>query len=426
MFKFLCININFFYFAIASLIMQIGIGLTQVAVYGHLARIDASPLYFTLAFSLATIPGLFSSQIGSYLSKKVNIIFLCVAIQLLGAFSLFLPILGINNNQIILLLFAEFISAFIAGFIYPISQIYIKRVFTDKNYLPLASKLDVYLFSINIIIGTFIGTLLYAYFNTENYLLINSLAYVISSFIYVIAYFTKKNISIKNLIITENFSFNKNNRFLNRRILFLKNFSIEQKYPFLILIYLPIATTPSISLLPTIGNKYGSNILILGINLTPALLFILAKTIGQIIGPMLIKNYMFEKFYNNKSVFIKCNFLFLLMYLVIYFIDNIYISIILIISAHIFSNIVFSLGMFATQRTFKIDEISDVSAKQYQISTFSMAIISLMSGFLVKYIPYYVLIFIPFIIIYLLLFFQENTAKSLILNKRKNSIDKVD
>lgn len=426
MFKFLCININFFYFAIASLIMQIGIGLTQVAVYGHLAKIDASPLYFTLAFSLATIPGLFSSQIGSYLSKKVNIIFLCVAIQLFGAFSLILPILGVNHNQIILLIFAEFISAFIAGFSYPISQIYIKRVFTDNKYLPLASKLDVYLFSMNIIIGTFFGTLLYSYFNTENYLLINLFAYIISSFIYIIAYFKKKKISIKNLNIYEKSSSNKNKISLNKHFLFFNNFPKDKKYPFFILIYLPIITTPCISLLPTIGNKYGSNYNILGITLTPALLFILSKTIGQMIGPMLIKNSMFEKIFNNKSIFIKCNFLFLLMYLIIYFIDNIYISIILIIFAHIFSNIVFSLGMFATQRTFNIDEISDVSAKQYQISTFSMAIISLICGFLVQYIPYYIIIFIPFIIIYFLLFFQDNTAERIIFDKRTNSIAKED
>jgi len=189
--------------------MQIGIGLTQVAVYGHMAREGASPLYFTLAFSLGAIPGLFSSQIGSYLSKKVNIIVLCVIIQLLGAFSLFLPIIGIHNDQLILLILAEFISAFIAGFCYPISQIYIKRVFTDKKYLPLASKLDVYLFSINIILGTFFGTLFYSYFSTKNYLLINMFTYILSSLLYLASFYSKKCLSIKNVFVSVNHSVKK-------------------------------------------------------------------------------------------------------------------------------------------------------------------------------------------------------------------------
>lgn len=209
MFKFLLTNISFVYFAIASLVMQIGIGLTQVAVYGHMAREGVSPLYFALAFSFGAIPGLFSSQIGSYLSKKINIILLCVVIQLLGSFSLFLPIIGINNNQLILLIFSEFISAFIAGFCYPISQIYIKRVFTDKKYLPLASKLDVYFFSINIILGTFLGTLLYSYFSTKNYLYINMFTYIFSSIIYLASFYSKKSLSIKNALFSVNHSLKK-------------------------------------------------------------------------------------------------------------------------------------------------------------------------------------------------------------------------
>lgn len=139
---------------------------------------------------------------------------------------------------------------------------------------------------------------------------------------------------------------------------------------------------------------------------------------------MLIKNNMFEKLFNNKSIFLKYNLLFLLMYLIIYFIDNIYLSILLIISAHVFSNIVFSLGMFAIQRVFELNQISDVTAKQYQISTVSMALISLMSGYFVQYIPYYIIIFIPFIIVYFLLVLFTNTTKNFILKTDESTLVK--
>ncbi|WP_158997409.1 MFS transporter [Pigmentibacter ruber] len=419
MFKFLFLNINFVYFAIANLIMQIGIGLTQVAVYGHLAKVGASPLYFTMAFSFSVIPGIFSSQLSCYLAKKVNIIFLCILFQLFGAFSLFLPLLGISNNYVLLIVFAEFISAFIMGFCYPISQIYVKRVFTDKNYLPLAAKLDVYLFSINIILGTFIGTLLYNYFSTKNYLILNILMYLISALLFLNSYYKNKLISIKNSDNYKNNEEIKNKSFIKQQLLFFRNFSEEQKYSFLILIFLPIVTTPAISLLPTIGNKYGTKIFIFGIILTPALGFILAKTIGQIMGPMLISGNQFEKLFKSKFIFLSCNFIFLFIYLVIYFIENIYLSIFLIILAHLFSNIVFSLGMFAVQRTFELKQILDVTTKQYQISTIAIAFIALLSGYLIHYIPYYVVIFSPYFIIFFILIFSEKNIKNKIIKSRK-------
>jgi len=128
--------------------------------------------------------------------------------------------------------------------------------------------------------------------------------------------------------------------------------------------------------------------------------------------------------FNNKSIFLKYNLLFLLMYLIIYFIDNIYLSILLIISAHVFSNILFSLGMFAIQRVFELNQISDITAKQYQISTLSMALVSLMSGYLIQYIPYYIIIFIPFTFVYFLLIFSGNTNKDFILDNDEGSVAK--
>jgi MFS transporter, DHA3 family, macrolide efflux protein len=390
-------NLYFVFFLLASLIMQVGIGLTQIAVYGELVRLNANPIYFTIAFSLAVFPGLFSSRLGNYFTFKFNVMFLILGAQALGFISLIIPFLGASYHQIIFLISAEFISSFIAGLCYPAFQIYIKRVFFNDEILPLAAKLDVYVFSVNTIIGTGIGAIMYNLFSTPKYLAMNMLCYILSFIIFTLAFCLKKDHVQKISKIELNKKY-KSSIYYDY-LFYFKNMGQEKRYAFFMMIYIAIIATPSISLLPIIGNKFGSNVTVFGLVLTPAILFILSKAIGQMCGPLFIKNNMFNKIYNSKFLFFSFMLLFLLLYTFLYFSNYLFLSLVIIIFAHIFSNIIFALGMYAFQKSFSSDEIGLASSKQYQILTLSMAFISVITGFLVNYITPIVLIYIPFCLI---------------------------
>ncbi|KAB8029688.1 hypothetical protein [Fluviispira multicolorata] len=399
MINFLRNNFYFIYFLLASLIMQIGIGFTQVAVYGELVKLNANPVYFTIAFSLAVFPGLFSSRLGSYFTFKFKIIYLILGAQIIGFISLIIPLIVATYHQIVFLISAEFFSSFIAGLCYPPFQIYIKRVFINDEMLPLAAKFDVYVFSVNTIIGTGIGSIVYNLFNTQKYLVINMICYILSFMIFSLAFCLKRDLTqrVSKIILTDKIN---KYKFFTSYLFYFKNMHHKKRYAFFMMIYIAIITTPSISLLPIIGNKFGSNVTVFNYILTPAILFILSKSIGQMCGPLIIKRNMFNKIYSNKMLFFLLMFLFLLLYTFLYFSNYLFLSLLIIIFAHIFSNIIFSLGMYAFQKYFSSDEIGLASSKQYQILTFSMAFISVTTGILVNYINPVVLIYIPFFLIF--------------------------
>ncbi|WGL59504.1 hypothetical protein QEJ31_13320 [Pigmentibacter sp. JX0631] len=76
-------------------------------------------------------------------------------------------------------------------------------------------------------------------------------------------------------------------------------------------------------------------------------------------------------------------------------------------------------GAGSIQRTFESKQILDLTAKQYQISTIAIALIALLSGYLIHYIPYYVVIFSPYIIIFFILIFPEKNIKNKVIKSNK-------
>jgi len=410
MLKILLSKKPFLVFSFAFLLSQIGAGLTQVAVYGYLSHHELSEFLFTLTYALAVIPAFFASHLASKLAYRFSLFSLFTSTQILGALSVIIPIFGLLNENVYALQAAEFITAAIMGFNFPLTQTYIRRTFSDSEMIA-AAKLDTYLFSVNVIIGLGIGSVIYNFVGPRLYLLIDAVTYLISAAMIVLSYKMHPEPMLKADILSgeESSSFFSN-------LLALRHLKDSERSIFMMLPALSILGAPIMSLLPAIGMKFGSEYDIgWGILITPSLILIFARSIGQFLGPMVVRQAWFEKSSKKLSLIFFCMAIYALFYALVELASNFFIAITLVIVAHIFSNIVYVIGMYLFQISFDESRILKYSSLQYQLQLVFMSIFPLIAGAIVVYTGFTLLVMIFYILaiaMILLPSFQVKAATS--------------
>jgi MFS family permease len=366
---------GYFFISFAALLSSIGTGLTQVAVYGQLGKIGGTAGEFALAYSLSVVPSLFSSHLADRWTRRWNLSALLSLSAFVGALALLLPIYALQYQNIKLLLTAEFIGAAVAAFNYPISQIIIKRHFKDE-LLSSALKLDSSFFSIQVILGVGIGTLLFDRFGAKSYLWIDFSTYLVAATAFLFSrFFTSMRLEAVPIALQSAKTFS------------WGMLSKAQLRGFLLLPALTLVGTPAITALPLLGQKFGSQIEVSGIIFTPALLFIFAKCLGQMIGPFLIPNGSFEKYGRSERLFWTLLMVFVALYSFVAQVKLLILALLFVVLAHICSNMVYALGIHQMQTSFSEVEIGAVSSRIYQIQILIMTVVSLVTGGLVGILP---------------------------------------
>jgi hypothetical protein len=99
---------------------------------------------------------------------------------------------------------------------------------------------------------------------------------------------------------------------------------------------------------------------------------------------------------------------FIFCYLISYFINSFYISILLIIIAHISSNILTTLGFYIFQKEFSEEEVVYFSSIQYRITIIVMSLCSIMSPILYELTNFILISFLPLFILLLLFLVIKN------------------
>lgn len=361
---------RYFIIALGLLMSSIGTGLTQVAVFGTLSKLGASALEFSIAYALTIMPGLFASSLSDYFSRKINWGLLLIVSQFVGAFSLLLPIYGLQTQSKWLILSAEFVGAALSGFIFPISQSILKRTFAE-NEMGLMVKLDSALFSVNVVLGIGLGSLLYDRMSSFSYLSIDLVSYLVSGILIWIACAGH----FKNFLPENSFYLNSKDVYFS-----IKTLNQKQWLAFLLLPMLSLIATPAMALLPVLASRFGHSFEISGLTFTPAVVFLLSRSLGQLLGPWLVPSQRFTTLAKNTSLFWLCTAVFIGFYALAGIVMNPWMACALVVCAHISSNMIYVVGSFSLQNAFSAAEMGTASARVYQLQLVIMTIMSLLAG----------------------------------------------
>ena len=128
---------------------------------------------------------------------------------------------------------------------------------------------------------------------------------------------------------------------------------------------LSLICAPSMSLLPAHGQIFGFQIQWMGLSLTPVLLLLVFRSLGQILGPTVIQQRDFERLLERRWLLTGCLSLYLALYCIIFSTRSLILSLVCVLVAHIASNIVFVLSTYGLQRYFSATEISKVDCCKF-------------------------------------------------------------
>lgn len=349
-------------FLFATFFSGIGSGFIQVVVYNQIANLNLPPFYFGLAFACAVFPALVGSYVGRIIAEKETYNKYLFFSQLFAMLMIFI-IKSLAEKDFKFILLGELVTSFSASVAFPILQKLIKFTFNPES-LPIAAKIDTYAYGANIIFGLGLGSVLSAIIGFNDMLLLAEVLYAISAMLFYFAYPENMEWS-QNLRTTERF--------------FWGTFTPQQKLAFVLMPTLIIVGTPATSLLPSIYNNF-SNGEVNHFIVSPVLTLILFRSIGQFIGPLIIHNDRFESLASSKQTIYFCLLFFIATYCVIFNTDNFYFALLLIIIAHIASNVVFTLATYSMLASFSVDEIARISTVQYQINQIAITLTAIISG----------------------------------------------
>lgn len=357
-------------FVFASLISGIGSGFIQIVVYNQIAAHNLPPIYFGLAFALSVFPALLGSHIGRLIAEKEKFNIYIAYSQLLAIIVILLIDIVSLKSNIKYILFCEAITSFSASVAFPVLQKLIKLTFKPEK-LSLAAKFDTYLYGANIILGLGLGSLLSSLVDLKGLLIISLVLYVISTVFFFFS--APKYLSWEaGQAHADRFSW--------------KALNHQQKLSFILMPTLIIVGTPATSLLPSIYSNFYGNDISNYFMISPVLLLLVFRSIGQFIGPLIIKGEKFDALSQNSKIIYFSLFFFLGTYIFIFSTNNFYCALMLVVLAHIASNVIFSLAIYLTLASFNTEEIAKISSFQYQINQLVITLTAILSGISANYL----------------------------------------
>ena len=352
---------------ISFIISSVGNGITYIVVFSELIRLAAPTTSLALAYVLSTVPGLIGSKVGEYYCRTGNPFSILVVGEFLGMAGLSAPFMAVLSGSIPLFLIAQTVSAFIIGMTFPAMSKIFKTGLSEKE-LPVATTLETIIFACNVIFGVGLGLLLLGHVTVIHLLIIDLASYALS----VIMLLSAKG-KFRNIF-----------HYIEQKdaVIRWKEISNTQKRGILLLPLLAFAGAPAMALLPGLVPT----------NLTgheaqaTALALLFSRSLGQLIGPLLLNPERFEKNSNNNSLLLGCLFIFVACYGLIPFSTSSYLALALVFIAHIFSNVVFSLAVYSVLKRFDENHVAAAMAKSYRWQMLITAIVSISAGYSSDYL----------------------------------------
>ncbi|WP_159236997.1 hypothetical protein [Raoultella terrigena] len=349
--------------ALAFLISSIGNGITWIVVFGDLIRLSAPVASLALAYVLSTVPGLLGSILGERFCQRLSPFTILILGEGLGLIGLAAPFYAVAIDSIPLLLIAQAVGAFTTGMTFPaLSQLF--KTGLSEEELPVATTLESIIFAGNVLCGIGLGLVLRGYMSATHLLLIDLLSFTAA----LILLGRAKTYFSANFV----------NHVRSVPPLRWQTLTHSQRRAMLLLPLLAAAGAPAMALLPGLAPGALSSD---SPEQTIALALLFTRSLGQLIGPLLLNPARFEKNSSSNGLSIGCLAIFLLCYGLLPFAPWPAAALALVFVAHIFSNVVFSLAVYALLRNFERQQVPAAIARSYRRQMTVSAIVSLGAGY---------------------------------------------
>jgi hypothetical protein len=345
----------------ALLLSSIGNGLTYVIVFGKLLTLEAKPSVLTLAYILALAPGIPGSYLAEKLLSKMPPIPVLILSEITGFIGLALPLWSLFSDNQILLLSSQAVAAFAGGMMVPVLSQTLKSGLKPAE-LPAASGMETFIFAANVILGIGPGTLLYGRIPTFAILALDALSFVIGGLLLFAAHKAYQPICTpEHSEVVQALNW----RGLTQR----------QRRSLLLLPSLALVGAPAMALLPALAPNFN------GSSSDSGLMLLLARSVGQLIGPLLLSEAQLQRHAGRLNVAVTFLALFICCYALVSITDRQWLAMLLIVMAHIFTNIVYVLATLNIMRTFPVALTGRAMAKSWRLQLVITLILPVAAGY---------------------------------------------
>ena len=344
----------------ALLLSSVGNGLTYVIVFGKLLGSEARPSALTLAYILALAPGIPGSLLAEKLLTRMPLMTILVLSEGIGLGGLAFPLGSLYSDSQLLLLTSQAVSAFAGGMMVPVLSQILKNGLRPGD-LPAASGLETLIFAANVILGIGIGTLLYGHVPPSGLLALDAISFVLSIGLLIAAHRVFRGVARHAVEVSTGK--------IRWRAL-----PLQRKRSLLMLPALALVGAPAMALLPALAPQFG------GEATSAGLMLLLARSLGQLIGPLLLTEAQLERQSGKFSLPILFLTLFISCYVLVALTDKQWLAMLLIILAHIFTNIVYVLATLTIMRTFPAAQTGMAMAKSWRIQLIITLILPVLAG----------------------------------------------
>ncbi|PLR32053.1 hypothetical protein CYR55_19315 [Chimaeribacter californicus] len=341
-----------------SLLSSLGNGLTFILVYHALLHLAAPASSLALAYLLATLPGWLGSWLGERLSTRIPPFGLLMLGEVLGLCGLLLPLGGLRLESIPLLLLAQACSAFTLGITWPAWSLIVKRGLSPGD-LPAATALETLVFAAHVLLGVGVGVLLLRWWPPQALLLLDALSFVACLGVLACARRAFPQPDKPQPLAPA---------------AALPPLSLPQRRSLWLLPLLAMVGAPAMALLPALAP--------MGDGGETALGFLFARSLGQLIGPLVIPARQIARLSGDNRLIAACLALFVACYLLLPWLPARGLAWPLIVLAHIASNVVFALATFSLLSHFPATQTTTATALAYRRQTLAAGTGSLLAALL--------------------------------------------
>lgn len=331
----------------ALLLSSVGNGLTYVIVFGKLLSSEAKPSALTLAYILTLSPGIPGSLFAEKLLFRMPLLPILILSESIGLAGLAFPWWALDSDSQLLLLASQGVAAFAGGMMVPVLSQILKNGLSPAD-LPAASSLETLIFAANVIFGIGLGTLLYGHVPPSGLLALDAISFVLSIGLLIAAHRVFRGVAQH----TVEDSTGK----IRWRAL-----PLQRKRSLLLLPALALVGAPAMALLPALAPQFS------GEATNTGLMLLLARSAGQLIGPLLLTEKQLQRYDGKFILPVLFLALFIGGYMLVSLTDKQWLAMLLIVTAHIFSNIVYVLATLNIMRTFPIALTGKAMAKSWRI-----------------------------------------------------------
>lgn len=330
----------------AYILSSLGNGLTQIIIFGQLLHWQASPATLTIVYMLSMLPSFIGSLWGEVLCRTVSPLRILICTEILGLLALIFPWYGLLHHNVPALLAVQCWEALFTGMSYPALTLLFKRGLRHEE-LPAATAMETIIFASQVIFGTGLGVLLFDRVSILNLLAIDALSFAASvamllasgSVFHVARLQPEKAPPVSQKLLW-------------------RCLSPVQKRSILLLPALAAVGSPAMALLPALAQEIRPED-----SAELALPLILARSLGQLCGPLILNADKLQRYAANNWLLMLCLGGYIGSYCLLPLSTGFtFVGLALIFSAHMASNIVFALGSFGVLKNFAETQVAKASA----------------------------------------------------------------